>query len=68
MDRQARDEEGRATSPARRAPNDLAKAKAHRRCGAVHSGASKRHRLMISPDAREVRLAYPLNGGIPNFP
>jgi hypothetical protein len=23
---------------------------------------------MISPDAREVRLAYPLYGGIPNFP
>jgi hypothetical protein len=36
--------------------------------GAVDLEASKGDRLMISPDPRDVRLAYPLYGGIQNFP
>jgi Peptidase family M23 len=36
--------------------------------GAVDFDASKGDRLIISPDSREVRLAYPLYGGIQNYP
>jgi Peptidase family M23 len=36
--------------------------------GAVDFDASKGDRLVIRPDSREVRLAYPLYGGIQNYP
>ena len=36
--------------------------------GAVDFEASKGDRLVIRPDSREVRLAYPLYGGIQNYP
>ena len=36
--------------------------------GAVDLGASKGDKLVILPESREVRLAYPLYGGIQNFP
>ena len=36
--------------------------------GAVDFDASQGDRLVIRPDSREVRLAYPLYGGIQNYP
>jgi hypothetical protein len=36
--------------------------------GAIDFDASKGDRLVILPDSRQVRLAYPLYGGIQNFP
>jgi Peptidase family M23 len=36
--------------------------------GAVDLDASEGDRLVISPASREIRLAYPLYGGIQNFP
>ncbi len=36
--------------------------------GAVDFDASKGDRLVIQPDSRQVRFAYPLYGGIQNFP
>ena len=36
--------------------------------GAVDFDTSKADRIVIVPDARQVRLAYPLYGGIQNFP
>jgi hypothetical protein len=36
--------------------------------GAIDFDASKRDRLVIMPDSRHVRLAYPLYGGIQNYP
>jgi hypothetical protein len=36
--------------------------------GAIDFGASKGDRLVILPDSRQVRFAYPLYGGIQNYP
>jgi hypothetical protein len=36
--------------------------------GAIDFDASKGDQLVITPDLRQVRLAYPLYGGIQNFP
>ena len=36
--------------------------------GAIDFDASKGDRLVVAPDLREVRAAYPLYGGIVNFP
>ena len=36
--------------------------------GTVDFETSEGDRLVISPDARQVRSAYPLYGGIQNFP
>ncbi len=36
--------------------------------GAIDFDASKGDRLVVAPDSREVRAAYPLYGGIVNFP
>jgi murein DD-endopeptidase MepM/ murein hydrolase activator NlpD len=36
--------------------------------GAVDLAASKEDRLVILPDSRQVRFAYPLYGGIQNYP
>ena len=36
--------------------------------GAIDFDASKGDRLVVGPDSREVRAAYPLYGGIVNFP
>ena len=36
--------------------------------GAIDFDASKGDRLVVMPDSREVRAAYPLYGGIVNFP
>jgi hypothetical protein len=36
--------------------------------GAIDFDASKGDRLVIKPDSRQVRLAYPLYGGIQNYP
>jgi murein DD-endopeptidase MepM/ murein hydrolase activator NlpD len=36
--------------------------------GAVDFDASKADRLVIEPDSAQVRLAYPLYGGIQNYP
>jgi murein DD-endopeptidase MepM/ murein hydrolase activator NlpD len=36
--------------------------------GAVDFATSTGDRLMIRPDARQVRFAYPLYGGIQDFP
>jgi murein DD-endopeptidase MepM/ murein hydrolase activator NlpD len=36
--------------------------------GAVDLDASKGDRLVIRPDSRQVRSAYPLYGGIQNYP
>jgi hypothetical protein len=36
--------------------------------GAIDFDASKRDRLVIRPDSRQVRFAYPLYGGIQNYP
>jgi len=36
--------------------------------GAIDFDASKEDRLLIRPDLRQVRFAYPLYGGIQNFP
>ena len=36
--------------------------------GAIDFDASKGDRLVMLPDSRQVRSAYPLYGGIQNFP
>jgi hypothetical protein len=36
--------------------------------GAIDFDASKGDRLLVTPDSRQVRLAYPLYGGIQNYP
>ena len=36
--------------------------------GAIDFNASNGDRLVIMPDSRQVRFAYPLYGGIQNFP
>ena len=36
--------------------------------GAIDFDASKGDRLVILPDSRQVRFAYPLYGGIQNYP
>ena len=36
--------------------------------GAIDFDSSKEDKLVIAPDSRQVRSAYPLYGGILNFP